>query len=252
MTTGEPLWKLLGSSPATAERTTAGGDITLVPTYDERQVQDTDFSSGRPLAHGSETRAKTWQASPLVTEKQSFGVVAVPAGVVDRKVMQLGLVAPRAESRLLVTAGTRAMLSQEIRNPRAGRFTFTISACGSGMPDFYRETFLKHFVCRLVVFGFIDLKKDHRQQRIFATADFVPTWCEAGKPKYERFQVQATLRSQDGGAMETSRGIGAAIVVEKLAGDLDLAAHASGAAYLQVDRVDLSFDPRPRDENVTV
>ncbi len=50
---------------------------------------------------------------------------------------------------------------------------------------------------------------------MFATADFQPAWCEAGKPRYEEFQVAATLRSQDGGAMETSLGIGAAVIVVK-------------------------------------
>ena len=45
-------------------------------------------------------------------------------------------------------------------------------------------------------------------------ATFDPAWCEAGQAKYEKFQVSATLRSQDGGAMETSRGIGVAVIVE--------------------------------------
>ena len=64
---GEPLWRLLGSQPATLARAEAGGSIELVPPFDQRQIVDTDFESGRPLLpHGTAERAKTWQASPIV------------------------------------------------------------------------------------------------------------------------------------------------------------------------------------------
>jgi hypothetical protein len=113
----------------------------------------------------------------------------------------------------------------------------------------YRDVFLKNFVCRLVIFGFQDLKKDHRQQRAFASLDFQPAWCEADLPRYDSFQVSATLRSQDGGAMETSRGIAVAIVVEKVTpGPLEL----PSAAFIRIANVELAFNPRPRDDKVTV
>ena len=146
------------------------------------------------------------------------------------------------------------MLSQEVRNPRAGRFMFTVRACGAGASsEFYRDMFLKHFACRLVIFGFLDLKKDHRQQRQFATLDFQPPWAEPGSRRYETFQVVATLRSQDGGAMETSRGVGTAIVVEKITpGVLELAPTDDPRAHVRIEGVELTFNPRPRDDSVTV
>jgi hypothetical protein len=264
---GEPLWKLLGTAPATAERIPPGGNIGLVPPYDDRQVRDTDFESGTPLMpHGTSERAKTWQASPIAGADKpgQFGVAILkePAnarGGAYHATLGFGINGPA--NSLSIAQGARAMLSQEVRNPRAGKFTCTVHACGAGSTsDFYREMFLKHFVCRLVIFGFLDLKKDHRQQRQFASFDFQPAWSPAGQPKYDRFQVSATLRSQDAGAMETSGGIGVAVIVEKITpgilefpiGATDVPPVPSPAAFIRIDDVELTFNPRPRDENVTV
>ena len=145
------------------------------------------------------------------------------------------------------------MLSQEVRSPRAGKFTFAVQACGGGSSaEFYRDVFLKNFACRLVIFGFVDLAKDHRQQRVFASYDMQPAWCEAGKPRYDKFEVSATLRSQDAGAMETSRGIGIAVIVEQtMPGELALPS-GSPTAFLRIDDVEFAFNARPRDDSVTV
>ena len=111
----------------------------------------------------------------------------------------------------------------------------------------YRELFLKHFACRLLIFGFVDLKKDHGQQRGFASVDFQPAWCEAGA-EIRAISGCATLRSQDGGAMETSRGIGVAVVVERITPS----SIADARAFIRVDDVELTFDARPRNDDVTV
>jgi hypothetical protein len=269
VSTGEPLWTLLGTSPATTERIAPGGDIAAVPPYDERQIVDADFSSGAELlAHGTETRSKIWQASPLVSAASPgpLGVTIASAArpgapstpeAPSKPVAILGLLDVATPGSRLVPEHARAMLSQEVRSPRAGRFTFTVEAAGGGSSaDFYRDVFLKHFVCRLVIFGFVDLKKDHRQQRVFAAVDFQPPWSEADKVRYEPFQVSATLRSQDGGAMETSRGIGVAVVVEQITpGGIELPVGVSGSApsaFLRLDRAELAFNARPRDDSVTV
>jgi hypothetical protein len=274
---GEPLATLIGTSPATTARTQPGGDISLVPPYDDRQMRDTDFEDGRPLVpHDAERRTKTWQASPILIAPGSAGRPPLGVTLVNDPSNSRGgswhaTLGVHAGGASAISAGARAMLSQEVRNPRAGRFTFTVHACGGGTSgEFYRDVFQKNFACRLVIFGFHDLKKDHRQQRVFATADIQPSWSADGKPRYDKFQVAATLRSQDGGAMETSYGIGAAIVVEKITpGDLVIAADgtrsvpatlsATGvspvpslAAFIRIDDVAIDFNPRPRDDNVTV
>jgi hypothetical protein len=267
---GEPLWKLLGTAPATAERIVAGGNVELVPPYDDRQIRDTDFESGTSLvSHGTTERAKTWQASPIVSAEQpgAFGVILLNDPANSRGGQfhaTLGFGIEGSLGKTAIPSGARAILSQEVRNPRAGKFTFSVQACGGGSSsELYRDAFLKQFVCRLVIFGFVDQKKDHRQQRPFATFEFQPAWSPNGQPKYERYQVSATLRSQDAGAMETSNGIGVAIVVERIATDpLDshsAALSATGvppapapAAFIRIDDVELTFNPRPRDDNVTV
>lgn len=253
---GEPLWTLLGSQPATAERCPAGGDLALVPPYDERQILDTGFESGMPLApHGTAERAKTWQAGPIVGAGERAPLAAAivhDAANARGGQRHAALGVWPASTSVSVTQGERVMLTQEVRNPRAGQFTFAVHACGAAdSGEFYREVFLKHFTCRLVIFGFLDLKKDHRQQRPFATLNFQPPWCEDDKPRYEKFQVAVKLRSQDGGAMETSRGIGVAVVVEKTTpGVLDLPANTR--ALVRIDDVELVFNARPRDDSVTV
>jgi hypothetical protein len=258
---GEPLWKLLGTAPATAERVAAGGDVAMVPPYDDRQIHDGDFESGTPLVpHGTAERAKTWQASPILSGEQpgGFGVAMRVDAANSRggsRHAGLGFGLDQATGALSIPPGARAVLSQEVRNPRAGRFTFSAHACGAGLSaEFYREVFLKQFVCRLLIFGFVDGKKDHRRQRVFAQLDFQPAWSASGQPKYERFQVAATLRSQDGGAMETSNGIGVAILVERVDGaPLSLpAAGPNSSTFIRIDDVELAFNPRPRDDNVTV
>jgi hypothetical protein len=277
---GEPLWKLLGTAPATTDRVPSNGNVALVPPFDDRQILDTDFESGRPLEpYGAETRAKTWQASPILNSEKpgDLGVMLLNDPTSSRSGQYRAAIgfgvcpdtlSPRGRGQgdgaplaLTVPQGARAMLSQEVRNPRAGRFTFSVHACGAGpSSEFYREVFLKHFVCRLAIFGFLNLKKDHRQHRQFATFDFQPAWCEASQSRYDRFQVTATLRSQDAGAMETSRGIGVAVIVEKVTpGILELPSGATGVspvpdfgAFIRIDDAELAFDPRPRDDNVTV
>jgi hypothetical protein len=271
---GEPLWKLLGTSPASPQRVQPTGNVALVPPFDERQIVDTDFENITEIApHGTQSRFKNWQASPILADDMP-GPLRVK--LVDDKAnsrggnrhVQLG-VGLGADGSLSIPQGARAVLSQEVRSPRAGRFTFSVHACGGGASgDFYRDVFLKNFVCRLVIFGFLDLKKDHRQQRMFSTYDFQPMWRAAGETRYDKFEVSATLRSQDGGAMETSRGIGVAVIVEKVTpGVLELPQGATGVspglksgatgilpvpAFLRIDDVELIFNARPRDDSVTV
>jgi hypothetical protein len=270
---GEPLWKLLGTSPATTARVEPSGDVERVPPFDARQLRDTDFESGQALvAHDAQQRTKMWQASPLCAAPGSAGGRDRPGlGVAllddstnsrsGRRHAALGIVTLGATAASLsIPEGARAMLSQEVRNPRAGKFTFSVHSCGAGASgEFYRDVFLKNFACRLVIFGFQDMQKNHHQQRVFATADIRPAWCADGEPAYERFEVSATLRSQDGNAGETSYGVGAAIVVEKappgafeLVGTGDSPAPISPYAFIRIDDVDLHFNPRPRDDRVKV
>lgn len=253
-TQGEPIWGVLGAKPATSERTQPGGDVAFVPPYDERQIRDTDFESGTPLLpHGTTERAKTWQASPIAADASSAGLeVALVDDAANsrggRYYVTLGLGTGGGP----FSAAASAMLSQEVRSPFAGRFTFSVQACGGGSPEFYRDVFLKYFTCRLVIFRFLDLKKHHREHREFASVEFQPSWSASGQPNYERFEVSVMLRSQEGGAGETDQGIGVGVIVEqKTSGPRQLPAGLS-PAFVRIDDVELSFNPKPRNEDVKI
>ena len=161
-------------------------------------MRDTDFESGTPLApHGTTEMPKVWQASPtgLASKPGELGAALIDDAANSRSGrfhMALGIVPASLRGKVQFgdsaevakTQAARAMLSQEVRNPRAGKFTFTVHAAGGGASgEFYRDVFLKNFVCRIVIFGFLDLKKDHRQQRVFAvgriSARLVRAWATA-------------------------------------------------------------------------
>ena len=107
-----------------------------------------------------------------------------------------------------------------------------------------RDLLLAHFACRLVIFGFADIKKDPRRIREYASAAFRPQFGAA-----ETFTLATVLRSQDGGAMQLSQGVGIAIVVEKTGPETLV---PSADAFLRIDGVELLFDPRPRNDEVVV
>jgi hypothetical protein len=257
VTHGEPLWTLLGAEPATLARGEPGGNEQLVPPFDERQIRDNDFESGTPLVpHGTETRMKSWQASPLddggETSGLSVSIERDPAnsrGGERHAVIRIGGEGTGSGTSPV----TRAILSQEVRSPRAGRFTISLQATAGGeSEEFFRQEFLRQYMCKLAIIGFLDLKKNHTEHRVFASTEFTPSWSLDGKPNYERVQVVANLRSQEAGAMETSRGIGVAVIVERKtpAGAMGVAKQPE--VLIRLDDVELVFDARPRNESVKV
>ena len=144
------------------------------------------------------------------------------------------------------------MISQEVRSPRAGRFTFSVYARGQGASgDYFRNVFLKNMAARLAIFKFVDMKKDHRKRHEFVTVDFEPTWTPAADSPFSKFDVAVRLRSQDDGANEIEMGIGVAVILEKRSpGELHVSSGES--AWIEIDRVELTFDPRPRNDDIKI
>jgi hypothetical protein len=250
---GEPLWDLLGTKPATLARTEPGGDVALVPPFDNRQVRDEGFESGTLNPHGSRGRTKTWQAAPLVADGGGFGVRLVndPANARGGNWHAALGIGDRPAGELVIAEGMRAMLTQEVRNPMAGNYSFAVHACGGGeSAEAYREL-LAHFAVRLAIFGFVDLAKHHGQQRIFATTEIQPSY-SPGSGGYERFEVTVNLKSQDNGANQTDYGIGVGVFLEKRTpGPLTLPAGTPGA-YIRVDDVAFRFSAEPLKKEVVI
>ncbi len=251
VTTGQPIAALLGDRPATAERVTPGGNLALVPAYSKDHLLNGDFEDDVPLpAVGSGKRLKGWLAAqaPGLEVAVVQGAAALPRTGTRHAAVGCGLTGSGRE--LKVAHGVRAMLTQELRNPRSGLYTITLHACGGGSAEDYR-TFLSHFTCRVVLFGYRELGKDPRKgTRELASVPLRPGFAERAGG-YEKVTLAYRLRSQDGGANEIEMGVGLAVVVEKTSPG-ELAVPAGARAFLRIDGVEVSFVPRPRNDDVTV
>jgi hypothetical protein len=259
ITTGEPIEAILGSGPSTAKRVAPGGNIALVPGFSDDFLLNTGFEEATPLiAIGSGKRLKGWQTAPLceASKEVPFGVQLVsgqnafPRTGKQHVSIGFGLIGDHGK----IAQGTRALLTQEVRNPRAGKYKLSVHACGGGTLETYRDTFLKNFTCKLVVFGYNDLNKDPRAVREFASVAFQSPFADAKTGKYEKFELTVVLKSQDDGAFHLSKGVGVAVLVEKTSpGVLDVASLGNTPqAFIRIDDVELIFVPRPRNDDVQV
>jgi Protein of unknown function (DUF1501) len=258
-TLGEPLYALLGDQPATAARTVAQGNLALVPPYTTDFLRNTGFEESSGLSSLDATRRfKGWQALPIAEGKSDavdFGVRiatgdgAQPHGGVGVAVLGIGGLAPSPAGTL--KPGTRAMLTQEIRSPRAGTFTISLFAsAGGSRADL--EFLAKNFSCRLVLFGYDSLAKNPSKSfREYASAPIALLPEKEVGSAYREISVTRALRSQDGGASEIEMGVGIAVILEMTAAQ-PLAIPAGMRAWLNIDDVTVRFVPRPRNDNVTV
>jgi hypothetical protein len=262
VTEGTPLYPLLGSQPATDQRVPPGGNLALVPPYNSEPLLNVGFEEPVPLIRGgSGKRLKGWQATPLwdPAQGEELGVRLVKGpGALPHtggQHVSIGYGLAEGPARGKIPAGARALLAQEVRAPMAGQYTFAVHACGGGSSAaYYRDVFLKHFTCRLVIFGYRDERKDPAQAREFAAVAFQPPFADARGGQYAKFDLTTVLRSQDNSAFQLSYGIGVAVAVEKTSpGVLDLAAEGDRPqAFVRIDDVELKFVARPRNDDVQV
>ena len=251
LTLGEPLYRLLGTEPATRERCQPGGDPAFVLPYDNSLLMDTDFQSGRALlAPAPLTRARGWRASPL-WDQDAGNVFSVKRTDERRVVLGFGL--GDASSAPGVAQGSRALLAQEIRNARGGHYAFSVQASGGGTSStFFERVFLANFTCRLVLFRFADAGKDPRSVQVLASADFQPRFGDGTAAA--TYSVSRFLGStQPGANFAIGNGLGVAIVVDKTSsGTLQLAGRGRQQAFVRIHSASLEFNPRTRDDSVIV
>jgi hypothetical protein len=241
VTEGQPLQKLLGSRPATTGRASPGGHPASVPPFSDALLLNTSFADAAPLlALGSQSRLRGWQGEPL-SAGASFGV-RLAAADARQPFVRIGF----DRGAGAIAPGTRAILAQEVRNPRAGRYILTVRSRVAGSPEGIKAL-LDSFSFRLVILGYANPRKDPRQGREFASVAFRPDRDRAAG----EISLSAILKSQDDGAFQLSQGVGIAIVVERT-GKNPLVPKPSAAAYLCIDSLGLTFDPRPRNDDVTV
>lgn len=247
LTKGEPLHRLLGVEPATAERYLATGDERFVPPFNSNLLVDTEFTAKKLLPFTPATREKGWRAEPLPAEGQ--GGWCVRTAMDPRPHVRMELPGGSGSSLKAVPAGTRLMLAQEIKSARGGTYTFTVRISGSGTS---KEAFQRWFdgllTCRLVLFRFANASKNPLEAQELASAPFQPSFAEFDRP--QEVSISRFLGSTVPGTnFPIGNGLGVGIVIENKD---TIRLSAGDSACLRIHDVRLEFNPRPRDESVTV
>jgi hypothetical protein len=243
ITKGEPIVAALGTTPATAARCQSEGDLAFVPPFDARPLLDTSFDPKIPqVPPAPPTRKKGWRAFPIWKENTiGFGLRKEEGGLA----IGYGLAGQKAE--LVIQAGSRALIAQEIRNARGGHYTLTVKVTGeSSSSDEFEKTFLSNFVCRLLLFRFRDTNKDPREVDELASLEFRPSLGKTDTFKASRFLGS----SIPGVNFPIGNGLGVAVAVEKKTpGPLTIPSKSSHRCAVRIHSVSLDFSPAPRDEN---
>jgi hypothetical protein len=258
LTLGTPIRALLGGGVATADRVPPGGSL-LAARFDTSLLLNTDFSQPIPLYpvdRGS--RPKGWRAAPLLADGSNFGVwlneERSTAKARGKRHAVLG-VNPDAGKAIRIAKGERAILAQEMRNPRAGRFTFTVDACIAGPTKAACEQFQKNFTCRLVIYRFADSDKNPLKRHELGSLAIEPPLVAADGPVYATFEFSRVLDSAAPGQnFSIGLGLGVSIEVEKTSdGPLELGGPQSPApGALHVGSARLAFASHTINDKVVV
>jgi hypothetical protein len=231
----------------------------LAGRFDTSLLLNTDFSQSVPLYpvdRGS--RPKGWRAAPLLTrDGANFGVRIVPDGETtnsqETRHATIGFGAKPGATH--VRKGERAVLAQEMRNPRAGRFTFTVEACVTASNRQVCEEFQKHFSCRLVMFRFADGEKNPLKRQELGSLVIQPPLIAGTAPAYATFDFSRVL---DGAApgqnFSIGQGLGVSIEVEKTSdGTLSIRGpDLSSPPVLRIRSARLTFASRTINDKVVV
>ena len=246
LTKGDPLYRLLGDRPATAERCVAGGDESLVPPYSEQLLVDLDFGAEKLIAPTPNSREKGWRADPLLAT--DAGGWQARAEKMPQPHVRLGLQAGREERPGKLPAGAKIVLAQEIRSARGGQYDLALSISGHGSSrEAFERWFDKALTCRLVLFRFANVAKNPLEMVELASQPFRPTFCEFREPV--EYSISKFLGSTVPGTnFPIGNGLGVAVVVQN-ATAMDLV--PGETAYLCVHKARLAFQARARDESVT-
>jgi hypothetical protein len=247
LTLGQPLYKLLGVEPATRERCECSGDPARVPPFDEKELLlDPGFIGPAPLgAADAAARPRGWKAGPLAAE--GLVVQKRPGEVL------LGVIANGAAG-VKIAKGETAIIAQEVRSPFSGTFTAKVQLCGQATDrEWFEAVFLKHFTCKLIYFQYTDPSKKATARQEHAATVFVPKWENAAAPRYELVELtKEFVHPTPGNNFSFGRGLGIAIAIEKTS-DLPLELPAKAlSAFIRVKQVELTFQGKPLNKDVTV
>ena len=247
LTEGAPLFKLLGTEPATSKRRESTGSLARVPAFDPRlTLMQTDFTGEAPLKPvNASSRPKGWRAEPL-GESEPFGVRVVDGHAAA------GLQGIPQSGTRSVAQGQTAFIAQEVRSPFAGTYTLRVKLAGeaSSEGDFARW-FSPHFTCRLQFFQFTEAGKSTAHRRVLAEVPVQPSFT-SDLADFETFELAKTFVNPNaGGNFSFGLGLGIAILIEKTSpGELSWPPGQAPLSRIRIGEVKLEFAGKERNEKV--
>lgn len=253
LTDGEPLWAILGSEPATSQRTAPTGDVARVPAYDPSQyLMQTRFEEQEPLKPvTAPSRPKGWRGSPLNRPGQNaFGVSLLR----DLDLPTAGLGFNLGDgSPLEIGQGQSAYLAQEVRSPYPGSYVFQVRLrAEASSSEFFENTFRQNFTCRLAFFQFNARTKHVNESRELAstTVDLKPV--DNGSDEWQIAELSKTfINPNPGSNFSFGAGMGVSIqLVKSTGGTLQIA--ATDRALVRIADVKLGFLGKEVNDNVKV
>lgn len=264
LTTGRPIYPMLGLDAATNTFRASTADVARVPPFDRSLLLNTKFEEPVPLRDAAgPSRPKGWRGAPLHPSDQvdTLGVRletgAASGNAISPKAAStilLGFGLGSGQSALTLQKGDQAVLAQEVRSPFAGRFQLKARLSAGGCSkEFYESVFAKNFMLRLQFYQYVDPAKSPLQRRELGSMTMLPAYSE-GADKIETFTLDKVFENPTpGGNFSFGLGMGVALMLEKTSeGPLQLPAECPKGAFVRVHEFSLEFIGKDRKENVVV
>ena len=254
LTDGEPLWKMLGSEPATTERIASTGNVTRVPPFDPtRYLIQTGFAEQDPLKPITEpSRPKGWRADPLNVERDADRLGAVVLSDLDEPTAALGFNLSDGSSQE-ISQNAKAYLAQEVRSPYPGSYVFQVrlrAECSSA--EFFSTVFRDHFTCRLAFFQFNTQTKQVNESRELASTVVDLKLIDSKTNEWQTVELSRTFVNPNPGSnFSFGAGMGVSIQLVKSSGGT-LRISPSDRAFVRIADVELKFLGKEVNDNVKV
>jgi hypothetical protein len=241
LTGGEPLWQMVGSEPATAERVASTGNIARVPTFDPtRYLLQTDFSGEDPIQPiTAPSRPKGWRGAPRSPSDLGFGFSLLTD--LEAPSAALGFHF-RDGANLNLVSGMKAYLAQEVRSPYPGSYIFRARVrAEASSTEFFKDVFQKNFTCRLVFFRFNAQTKRVNETTELASATFGMKLVDEGSDEWQTVELSKRFANPNPGSnFSFGAGMGVSIqLVKSSTGTLKVA--AADRAFVRIRDVELEF-----------
>jgi hypothetical protein len=249
LTEGEPLFKLLGSEPATPARVPPGGDVARVPRYNPALLLNTDFEDATLRSYEGPSRPQGWRAYPDPNAEPTSGLFVDIARSKDSSIARIVIDASPENQSRQIKPETSAGFAQEVRSPFAGHYRLSLKFRGrAASKEQFAAVFGASIRCRLTFFGFNDREKSPLKRRELAGIDFTPDFAtDADEWQTVRLE-KAFVNPTPGANFSFGNGLGVAAYVQVT----QVVPMPPTPVFLEIDRLDLEFQGKERIDSVKV